>query len=534
MNMSALFLTILFSIFSTTTMTYVTLATPIGPWMGPTLALLSIALFRLRFHFLSQKTVFLAIIGGSLGGIIATAFGFSFPTFYFLSAQDFNLFFASPLKAILLLASFSIIAGLLVYALLFFVHETLLNRQELSFPVGRLVYDTVASTKNISSVYQLLISFFLTFFYGISLLVAVIKGFIVRVYVQLIPAYAIGMITVPALSVDFSLLPMLWSIGFIAGHLITVPLLAGTIARIFVADTLHHMYFSYISSTEFLFAFCSGIVLSGALETLLQTPLKMYDFFTGARKAHSTHMTFAHVLDYAKDLRILAALGVFYMFFSYLKFSLIAQIYVVLLTLLCTYQIVVIAGKIGMALLGRFATFVMVPGLLLFGFDSLQVTLVALFVELAGGVATEMMFGLKTAQLAKLQKREVFLFQILGIVISSCVVAVVMWFLCTHFQLGSQQLFAQRAQGRALLINAASFDYIVLCVGALFGWFLKKIKLNPMLVLGGLLMNISLTCGLVLGGLSTFLVAKKEDFEPLCSGMYAANSLYMLVQAFLI
>ena len=60
------------------------------------------------------------------------------------------------------------------------------------------------------------------------------------------------------------------------------------------------------------------------------------------------------------------------------------------------------------------------------------------------------------------------------------------------------------------------------------------LKCNPMLVLGGLLMPLSLTLGLVLGGLCSLLLPKEKiDLEPLCSGIFAANSLCMIVQALL-
>ena len=187
--------------------------------------LLSIALFRLRFHFLSQKTVFLAIIGGSFRRHYSNSIWFFFSyIFYFLSAQDFNLFFASPLKAILLLASFSIIAGLLVYALLFLCMKHYLIVKNYLFPVGRfLSMIPLFQLKNISSVYQLLISFFLTFFYGFSFSCCY-KGFIVRLCTTYSCICDRHDNCSGALSVDFSFyFTMLWSIGFIAGHLITVP-----------------------------------------------------------------------------------------------------------------------------------------------------------------------------------------------------------------------------------------------------------------------------------------------------------------------
>ena len=54
-----------------------------------------------------------------------------------------------------------------------------------------------------------------------------------------------------------------------------------------------------------------------------------------------------------------------------------------------------------------------------------------------------------------------------------------------------------------------------------------------MLVLGGLLMSLYMIIPLVIGGLLSFTVAKKERFEPLCSGIYATNSIWMIITALL-
>ncbi|HSC25164.1 MAG TPA: hypothetical protein VLB80_03035, partial [Candidatus Babeliales bacterium] len=105
------------------------------------------------------------------------------------------------------------------------------------------------------------------------------------------------------------------------------------------------------------------------------------------------------------------------------------------------------------------------------------------------------------------------------------------WLLINHFGLGSPELFAYRAQSRQLLIQTKHFDYIVLTVGALFGFCLQRIRLNPMLVLGGLLMPFDITCGLVVGGLLAAVSVDKEDWYPFWSGIFASNSLCMLLRA---
>jgi hypothetical protein len=49
-----------------------------------------------------------------------------------------------------------------------------------------------------------------------------------------------------------------------------------------------------------------------------------------------------------------------------------------------------------------------------------------------------------------------------------------------------------------------------------------------MLAIGGLLMPLSLSLSLIAGGSLSYLVKDKESYEPLCSGIYAANALAML------
>ena len=122
-------------------------------------------------------------------------------------------------------------------------------------------------------------------------------------------------------------------------------------------------------------------------------------------------------------------------------------------------------------------------------------------------------------------------YQLLGLLISSISIGIIFWFLINHFGLGSSELFAYRAQSRQLLIQAQQFDYTVVLIGALFGLLLQQINLNPMLVLGGLLMPLDITFGLVIGGLLAMVVRDKEAWYPLWSGVFASNSIIMLLRA---
>jgi len=209
----------------------------------------------------------------------------------------------------------------------------------------------------------------------------------------------------------------------------------------------------------------------------------------------------------------------------------LGQLYLVAFSFVCAYQITNIAGKIGLAQLGRFATFVMVPAMFLFTVSHTQIVLIATFVEICGGVATDILFGRKIAYLGGISIKKMKMFQYLGLVVSSLTVGVVFWLLINHFELGSADLFAQRAQARQLLINVKSFDFYVLIIGFVFGYVLKRINLNPMLVLGGLLMPLNISLSLIVGGLCTLLVKNKEEWYPFWSGVFASNSVWMLIRA---
>jgi hypothetical protein len=191
----------------------------------------------------------------------------------------------------------------------------------------------------------------------------------------------------------------------------------------------------------------------------------------------------------------------------------------------------VIAGKIGLAQLGRFATFVLVPALFLFNLDVVQIAVISTFVEAVSGVAVDVLCGRKMVQLAEGSQSAARRYQYLGLCVSCIAIGIVFWLLIHRFKLGSPELFAQRSQARQLLVGAKQFDYWVLLIGILFGLVLKKIKLNPMLVLGGLLMPINISLGLVIGGIGAVSVRNKEDWYPFWSGVFAANSVWMLIKA---
>ncbi len=526
---------IILSLFSTTVMSYIAMATPIGPWIAPTLVLFGLLMFKIIPVKNQIKSLSLATAAGSVGGIIGTAFGFSFPTIYFLDQTLFNQWMSSPLFFAAQLTALSLAAGAFGIAIANLLEHRLIEQDNLPFPIGQLVYKTIAATDQIKKAYELMAGFVMTAVFGV--LQDGIKGFggFVPSSFILIPQTTMAFISFPL--IRFDIWPMLWAIGFVTGHVIAIPLAVGALAKIILVDPIHTVGFSYLSNVEFVLAFCSGMVLYGAIASFAALP-SMITYALSFIKNHAIRLKkpqdqLGVAISRGMYIEWIIISLISIAFFTYFRYSFTNQLFVMAATFGCAYQIAVIAGKIGLAPLGRFATFVMVPAMLFFAIDYTQIVLIATFVEITGGVVADILFGRKMARMANIDRNTILFYQYLGLVVSSLVIGVVFWLLISHFGLGSPELFAYKAQSRQLLIGVKQFDYYPLILGAIFSFLLKFVRVNPMLVLGGLLMPINISLGLIFGGMLTNIVGDRERWEPFWSGVFTANSIWMLFRTIL-
>ncbi len=524
-------LSILFSIFSTVVMSYISMATPIGPWIAPTLVLMALLIFKALSIKIENKKIAYIAVAGSIGGILATGLGFSFPTLYFLDTALFDSWMAHPLYFISILTSFSLVAGGFGMMIANSIENRLLIEQDLPFPIGQLIYKMIAVQQQVRKAYELLVGFASTLVFCILQDGIFAFGSCIPKSLTITQPLNIGVWSIPC--VNFDLWPMLWAIGFIAGHMIAVPLAVGAASAHLLAGPIHRIWFANLSSTEFLLAFCSGMVVSGTISGFLTLPKSAWELIRKLKSGKSVTPKLSIPLSAKTVVEYIIILGATAAFLTYFQFSFISQLYLLVFTAICTYQIAAIAGKIGLALLGRYATFVMVPAMFLFNIDFVQIVLIATFVEVCGGVATDILFGRKVGQMADIPSKIMMRYQYLGIIVSAVTAGIVFWVLINHFGLGTPELFAQKAQGRQLLIGAKQFDIYVLLLGIAFGWVLSKIKINPTLVFGGILMPINISLGLIVGGFLSKLVRDRNEWEPFWSGVFASNSIWMLLKAML-
>lgn len=528
----ALLATIILSVFSTAVMSYISMAIPIGPWIAPTVVLLALSIFKVFSCYHADKLTrysALTTSAASIGGILATGIGFSYPAIYFLAPDLFDAWLLQPLFFAVLLGGLALSAGALGIWFAHMLSDGLIVQQSLPFPIGNLIYKMIAAHQSIRKSLELIGGLMATTFFCILQDgFGVIRSLIPKFY-TLMSAAQMGFFSIPM--VRFELWPLLWAIGFVTGHVIAVPLALGALAKVFILDTCNAVLFPKLSNSDFILAFCSGMVLVGAIQGFIGIPSLL---ITSARKfltRSAKRLSFQKLrIDRSHLLEGFCVLALAIIYLWYLRFSWISQIYLLLFTLAVTYQLALIAGKIGLAPLGRFATFVMAPALFLFKLDVVQIVMIATFVEVCAGVTADALFSLKMAQLGEISRNQIRKYQYSGLLISALVVGLIFWLLISHFHIGSSELYAQKAQARALFINAYNFDFIVLIIGVLFGMLVKYLKINPALMLSGILMPLNLSIGLIVGGLLTSVVKNREEWYPFWSGVFAANSIWMLLK----
>lgn len=526
---------VLFSFFSTAVISYVAMATGIGPWMEMTLVLLAALFFRILHQTItasfSLSSIAYVTASGGIGAAVAMACAFSFPTIYFLDPPVFYQWLAHPLYFSCILASLVLSAGSFGFFLALHWSKRFLHDQSMIFPIGQMTYNMLAIQNQLKKAQQLALGA------TGSLIFSMIQTFtaIIPKRLILVPAFQWNIFDVPQVAIRTDVLAMFWAIGFITGHMVALPLIVAVLAKIIIVDPLHGIFFKTVARTDYLLAFGAGMAIHGSLGTLVQFPRLFKTIIKKIPPNKSGDSWIGNFIGSKKKAAPRVALSFLLiipsiLFLNFFKFSFAAQFYVLSLTALCAYQLLTIAGKLGIAPLGRFATLVMIPGLLIFGFNAPQITMLASLVEVTCVVAVDIMFGQKLAQLASISSTVMMRYQWLGLVISAGSIGLIFWILITHFGLGSSELIAARAQSRAVLIHAFDFNYAVVVLGFVFSTLLKRIGVNPTLVFGGLLMGLDTSLILIAGGLSTYLVHNKEEHYPFWSGVYATNSVWVFLR----
>lgn len=542
---------IIFAILSATILSYVSLTTMIGPWIAPTLVLFASMFYKLfaatQAESEARENIILAQAIGAGAGIIATGISFTLPILYFLDTTTFNNWLAQPSFFCIFISISCLSAGTYGIFLGRIFSVWLIKNPELSFPVSKLTYKALVTTKKTAPISQLCTGI------GGTLIISILRegicgysGYIPKTLYLFSPFF--GKI------LAFPVWPTLWAIGYTSGITITLPLLVGLLSKYMVIAPLnyHSSYFQYtffkpLDDITFVTAFCAGIVLCEFLVGFCKHPKIIIDKILGyvnefKKNIQRTSLWQVNSNDLSKSdgiytqrlskiletLEPLLALGSTLALLTYLQFSFIAQITLLILVAFATYEICFIASKIGLLQFGRFSAFVLIPMIMIFKLTFIQMTAVCVFFNICAAVASDTIFDRKTGSYCNLSWSRIHLAQWIGLIATSLCIGFILYLLFTSLTLGSEALFAQRGRIKALLIQSFNLDSIVVTLGFFYGLILKRLKINPTMTLGGIIMPNNVTLGLVAGGFVSSLFKDKDSYLPLCSGILATESIWII------
>ena len=545
MNIWLIFLSVLFTFFSTIVLLYISMATMIGPWVAPTLVLLTAVIFKLVRSKKSKserhQDIVLVQTVGSVGGLVATGVGFTLPTLYFLDPVQFNRWMGMPFVFSGVIAAACLAAGGFGIWLGDAFSNKMIKKDNLSFPVSSLIKETILASSDGKKSKEL--------FYGFAA-----SGLACFLRDKLLPVKDLFVLKgFFGNALNISITPMFWAVGFIVGPAIAMPLLVGMLSKYaVVAPLFHHgdwlpfRLFPVMDIKTLTFAFSAGLAVSELIFGLLKYPKIIWNnvkFYSGfkikekfsfiknlfSKKEDSEFVGLSKSQARLKKLEAVLIIASVFAFLSFLRFPILAQILIVSTTVLATYQISFLGAKIGLVQFGRFATFIMIPTMLLFKLTALQITMLCVFVAISGAAASDLLFDYKIGQFFDISFKRIKKYQWLGLISTAACLGFFLWVLFTNLQLGTVELFAQRGMNRALLIQSVGFNLTVVGLGVLYGFLLKKLRVNPTMVFGGLLMPNSLTIGLVIGALGSMLSKKRMEQFPFFSGVFSGESVFLIV-----
>lgn len=520
----------LFGCCATAVSLYVSLVTGIGPWMAPTLVLCAgvlAFLFIRRDESKAHDFIVMTQAIGSVGGTVATALGFSLPTIAFLEPELFKTLLAKPLYFIPWVAAITFAAGVLGRVVIGSMREELITDTQYRFPVSEAIYQTIRSHAD-AIIRRML---------GVGIAITTTFSVLTEGAFSLAPVISRSYTLWPSIfgsAIVLEVAPFFWAIGFLVGMKIAVPLFVGTLTKYGMIAPLQYMM-PGLSESDLVLSFATGMVVSQALAEL---PAQLIALLQRLWRARTQHLSLRGLVSdvWMKEFRtyltgeVAGALAVSVAALSYYGFTVLQQAILIACTVLTTRALVTFMVKTGLAPYGRFMTFVMVPMMLAFALSYTQITLLCVYVAVAGAVACDLITQWKVGQLAGVSFTRISRAQFWGLVVAAIAAGCFFWILSSTLSLGSGVLAAHRGRSRALLLLSLSCHILPAIVGAVFSTALSFFGMNAMLVFGGLVMPNSITIGLLAGALLASRIENPRRFFPVCSGIFAGKALWVVAQ----
>lgn len=506
--MLMLALSVFFSVMSTGMMSYLAMNTQLGPWVAPVFVVVCMVIV---IPFVKSKWFYehavVAIAAGSLGGMVGICLGLSFPSFYFLHRSLFESWVAHPIQFCLVIFCFVMIAMLYVLFLGYFLRHYFLHQPRAKFPMSQVVYDVLFVDVEKKS-HQRMIA-------GIG--AVTFWNFLTRA----------GQLVSSVYASQLHMLPMLCSVGFVAGKVIAFPVFVGLLIRLFVLDSVRIYTGSILSVNSFFVTFCAGMLIVALVRMMIMTwsmrknlEVRKRNFFW-----HEKIMQYSFLKWY------LAIATLVFLLLHFYGASMATYLYTFLIIAWLSKYLVQIIAEIGIVEVDSYVWFVILPLVYMMAPSTVVIVAVAVFATLCLGLIVDVMFLYKLADLAQVSYHKIVRYQfIAGFCAAISAGLFFLWFNAL-WGFGSFPLIAAKAQELDSVIQFGFYDYKVLFAGILCGIVVLAVTVELVAVIGSILMAPFVSSILVISGVSAHLVKKRESWYPMWFGVYAGHMLWLMVLA---
>lgn len=503
---------VVLSFLSTVVMSYLAISIEVTFWVAPIISLLMLLLsVFLLGKRLSQDSVVMLLAAGSLGEMIGLAIGFSWPTLYFLHKNIFLQWMESPVFFASMITMLVVAAGSLAAIITRLLWPRL---KRLSFPTARVVYRMIYKFEKSDS-NQMVKGMLLSGVWSASALAfrRSLQGFLL---------------------LQIHTIPTLLSMGFVAGSLVTKPLMLGMATRFFLLQEFQKTIFGYARQEDFVLTFALGMLSAVICKSFLILLKGLYAWMS-VQNWPSDYIRIKNYTGKYFDW----ALSVGAIFFCSLilrhwHMSFAQQSYMIFaLTVACMILASVFA-ETGVLDLPSFGSFVVIPFGYLF-YVSSEVQLISfVFATICLGLVVVLLFSWKIADLARISLFEVVKYQAIGFFVAAISVGFVVWWYAIELNLSASSLFSSQALLQEKFMTLQLYDVRVWLFGFLFGVALYSLTTEMSLVITGCMMEFAVVGWVIFAGIIARFVKDREAYYPFCFGVYASHAIWLFVQTILL
>lgn len=513
--MSLLFvlLSTVLSFVSTCIMSFLAITVEVTFWVAPIVSLAMVIILS-QVRPISKEHMLSLLAAGSLGEMVGLSVGFSWPTLYFLHKDVFFAWMKAPVFFAGMVALLVFAAGGLAAIVAYALRPYLIDQKGAPFPTARLVYDLLYKVRQFND--QMILKGFL---------ISGVWSFLALLFQKRLQTFWL---------LQVHAIPTFLSMGFVAGHVVVLPLFAGMLIRLFVLFCLNKIFFCDAQPESFVLTFALGMLFVVIGHSLIILLKKLYSWV----RNYMVIKTYSKIEQYVRTrynwIFVIVALLFCYFVLNYWHMTIWQQFYLVIACAIACMIVASIFASVGVLDLPNFGSFVVVPLGYLFYVSSQKLLIAFVFSTICLAVIVNLLFLWKLADFAQVSYEKFLKFQVLSFIVAAFSVGFIIWWYASVLNLNAQTVFSSQALLQEKFMTLAIYDWRIFILGFACALGLYFVIEDMAMVIAGCMMDFSVVGWLVLAGVIAYLVKDREKYYPFCFGIYASHAIWLFIQAILL